>query len=198
MESLSSGAAPSSLIIATTPSTTPQLASYKQSIRPKGHYRSSSLENNPFAGGKSTLSLVQTNFTGTLKSRREQKRISDFLSKQSLSAASSQNGARDHHHQSATTTSAATESSIRKAHFENIREIFEKNNSKNSSKVASAAATSTKITASCLATPVNGYDGPTPTAMTASLSADDKPPKIQSCSGILGKVRYLISRQVVT
>lgn len=196
MESLSSGAAPSSLIIATTPSTTPQLASYKQSIRPKGHYRSSSLENNPFAGGKSTLSLVQTNFTGTLKSRREQKRISDFLSKQSLSAASSQNGARDHHHQSATaTTSAATESSIRKAHFENIREIFEKNNSKNSSKVASAAAnTSAKITASCFATPVNGYDGPTPTAMTASLSAEDKPPKIQSCSGILGKVRYFISK----
>uniref|UniRef100_A0A8D8C393 Leucine zipper putative tumor suppressor 3 n=1 Tax=Culex pipiens TaxID=7175 RepID=A0A8D8C393_CULPI len=193
MESLSSGAAPSSLIIATTPSTTPQLASYKQSIRPKGHYRSSSLENNPFAGGKSTLSLVQTNFTGTLKSRREQKRISDFLSKQSLSAASSQNGARDHHHQSATTTSAATESSIRKAHFENIREIFEKNNSKNSSKVASAAAvTSAKITASCLATPVNGYDGPTPTAMTASLSADDKPPKIQSCSGILGKGKQVI------
>ncbi|XP_039433738.1 leucine zipper putative tumor suppressor 2 homolog isoform X1 [Culex pipiens pallens] len=193
MESLSSGAAPSSLIIATTPSTTPQLASYKQSIRPKGHYRSSSLENNPFAGGKSTLSLVQTNFTGTLKSRREQKRISDFLSKQSLSAASSQNGARDHHHQSATTTSAATESSIRKAHFENIREIFEKNNSKNSSKVASAAAnTSTKITASCFATPVNGYDGPTPTAMTASLSVDDKPPKIQSCSGILGKGKQVI------
>lgn len=196
MESLSSGAAPSSLIIATTPSTTPQLASYKQSIRPKGHYRSSSLENNPFAGGKPTLSLVQTNFTGTLKSRREQKRISDFLSKQSLSAASSHHGARDQH-QSAT-TSAATESSIRKAHFENIREIFEKNNSKNaalSSKLAGAAAvTSAKITASCLATPVNGYDGPTPTAMTASLSADDKPPKIQSCSGILGKVRYFISR----
>ena len=190
MESLSSGAAPSSLIITTATSVTPQSASYKQSIRPKGHYRSSSLENNPFAGGKSTLSLVQTNFTGTLKSRREQKRISDFLSKQSLSAASLPNGTRDHHQ---STASAASESSIRKAHFENIREIFEKNNSKNaalSGKVAAVAATSAKL--SSLATPVNGYDGPTPTVMTTSLSAEEKPPKIQSCSGILGKVGFKV------
>ncbi|XP_058839420.1 leucine zipper putative tumor suppressor 3-like isoform X1 [Topomyia yanbarensis] len=189
MESSHNGAS-SSLVIAPSP------CAYKSPIRPKGHYRSSSLENNPFgpAGGKSTLSLVPTSFTGTLKSRREQKRISDFLSKQSLSAASvgtpnsagggtitNNNNGRDQ-----------SESSIRKAHFENIREIFEKNNSKNAhnSKLAAAAVAKLNglVAASSSSSCSIGHD------MTpgGTLSTEDKPPKIQSCSGILGKGKQVI------
>lgn len=74
----------------------------------KGHTRSSSLENNNVVLLPSTkTSLMPQNvlpgFSGTLKSRREQKRISDYLSR-------SQNH----------------ESTIRKLHFDNIRGIFEK------------------------------------------------------------------------
>lgn len=74
----------------------------------KGHTRSSSLENNNIHLLTSTkTSLMPQNvlpgFSGTLKSRREQKRISDYLCR-------TQN----------------QESTIRKLHFENIREVFEK------------------------------------------------------------------------
>ncbi|XP_065079252.1 leucine zipper putative tumor suppressor 1-like isoform X2 [Ochlerotatus camptorhynchus] len=202
---LSSSAAPSSLVITPSPSIGP---AYKTPMRPKGHYRSSSLENNPFAtgsGGKCSLSLVQTNFTGTLKSRREQKRISDFLSKQSLHNASVANssgcssliGAVGKEHSS---TMSINESTIRKAHFENIREIFEKNNSKNAynSRVGTGSGSAmAKINGLVTAATASSLGHETPTAQHAamgggSLSADDKPPKIQSCSGILGKGKQVI------
>ncbi|XP_055523447.1 leucine zipper putative tumor suppressor 2 homolog isoform X2 [Wyeomyia smithii] len=183
MESLHNGA-PSSLVIAHSPAT------YKSPLRPKGHYRSSSLENNPFVltGGKSTLSLVPTSFTGTLKSRREQKRISDFLSKQAYSSgtATSLDGTIGNGREQ-------NESSIRKAHFENIREIFEKNNSKNAhnNKLAATSA-STSLTKFnsivSVSTTTSGHD----TTSGVSLSTEDKPPKIQSCSGILGKGKQVI------
>lgn len=205
---LSSSAAPSSLVITPSPSIVP---AYKTPMRPKGHYRSSSLENNPFAtgsGGKCSLSLVQTNFTGTLKSRREQKRISDFLSKQSLhhagvansSGSNSLIGSVGKEHSS---TMSINESTIRKAHFENIREIFEKNNSKNAynSRVGTGSGSAmAKINGLATAAAVSAQTASslgheTPIAQHAamaggSLSADDKPPKIQSCSGILGKVSF--------
>ncbi|XP_053698642.1 leucine zipper putative tumor suppressor 2 homolog [Sabethes cyaneus] len=184
MESLHNGA-PSSLVIAHSPAT------YKSPLRPKGHYRSSSLENNPFVltGGKSTLSLVPTSFTGTLKSRREQKRISDFLSKQAYSsgtAATVEGSIGNGREQN--------ESSIRKAHFENIREIFEKNNNKtaqnNKLTTASASSLATKFSNSfaTASSTSSGHD----TAPGGSLSAEDKPPRIQSCSGILGKGKQVI------
>lgn len=175
------------------------------SLRPKGHYRSSSLENNPFHphGGKPMvgLNIAQASFTGTLKSRREQKRISDFLSKQSTGLGTGSSGA-----SSLTLVTAAreppSESSLRKAHFENIREIFEKNNSKNASaqqhsqksakltghhqvtsSTAAAMMAANVATASELAS--NGGS-----ASTLGIPIDDKPPKIQACSGILGKVGH--------
>ncbi|XP_058456378.1 leucine zipper putative tumor suppressor 3-like isoform X2 [Malaya genurostris] len=192
MESSHNGA-PSSLVIAPSP------CSYKSPIRPKGHYRSSSLENNPFGpiGGKSTLSLVPTSFTGTLKSRREQKRISDFLSKQNLSGTPSlatgsitgntgSNSANPHGRDQ-------NESSIRKAHFENIREIFEKNNSKNAHNNKLAAAAVAKLNGLVAATTSSSSCsiGHEPTS-GGTLSTEDKPPKIQSCSGILGKGKQVI------
>lgn len=74
----------------------------------RGHTRSSSLENtNIGILPSSKTSLIPPNvlsgFSGTLKSRREQKRISDYLSK-----------TQNH------------ENTNRKLHFDNIREIFEK------------------------------------------------------------------------
>uniref|UniRef100_A0A1S4GLB0 Uncharacterized protein n=2 Tax=Anopheles gambiae TaxID=7165 RepID=A0A1S4GLB0_ANOGA len=177
------------------------------SLRPKGHYRSSSLENNPFHphGGKPMvgLNIAQASFTGTLKSRREQKRISDFLSKQSTGLGTGSSGA-----SSLTLVTAAreppSESSLRKAHFENIREIFEKNNSKNAiaqqhsqksakltghhqvtSSTAAAMMAANVATASELAS--NGGS-----ASTLGIPIDDKPPKIQACSGILGKGKQVI------
>lgn len=81
------------------------------------HYRSASLENSggfyPPAKSAMLPSAVSAGFTGTLKSRREQKRISDYLSR------------KQQEQQEAT----------RKQHFENIREIFEK------TKMAAAAST---------------------------------------------------------
>ncbi|XP_021713338.1 leucine zipper putative tumor suppressor 3 isoform X2 [Aedes aegypti] len=194
--------APASLSIAPSPSVVSPV--YKNPMRPKGHYRSSSLENNPFAtgGGKSSLSLVQTNFTGTLKSRREQKRISDFLSKQSLqhggSVASSALSGSGKEPQSL--SSSVNESTIRKAHFENIREIFEKNNIKNAhnSRVGtgsgSAMAKINGLVASAQSASSSSLGHETPLAQQngVGLSMDDKPPKIQACSGILGKGKQVI------
>ncbi|XP_055588310.1 leucine zipper putative tumor suppressor 1 isoform X2 [Uranotaenia lowii] len=200
MESSGHGAAPLSLVMTPTPSAatpltthTPNPSMYKSPIRPKGHYRSSSLENNPFAplgsGGKTSLSLAQPNFTGTLKSRREQKRISDFLSKQAAGGGSSVGGSclglTNHQQQQRD----PNESSIRKAHFENIREIFEKNNSKNA--LNHKAASTGRINGSLPVTPGAStiHD---PGSQSVTLSADDKPPKIQSCSGILEKGKQVI------
>ncbi|XP_053667763.1 leucine zipper putative tumor suppressor 2 homolog [Anopheles marshallii] len=218
--------APSSLLL---PATSPLLASYSspgkkpvhsngashthiasgtsESLRPKGHYRSSSLENNPFHphGSKPMvgLNIAQASFTGTLKSRREQKRISDFLNKQSSGYGAGSSGA-----SSLTLISTSrepqSESSLRKAHFENIREIFEKNNSKNAAAqqqqlnlkstklvghqintTAAAMMAANVATASELAS----HGG---SASTLGIPIDDKPPKIQSCSGILGKGKQVI------
>ncbi|XP_058056067.1 leucine zipper putative tumor suppressor 3 [Anopheles bellator] len=177
------------------------LACTPVSLRPKGHYRSSSLENNPFhlpgAGGAKPqmigLSIAPTSFTGTLKSRREQKRISDLLSKQSStggpSGASLTSGgtARD-------AASSQSESSLRKAHFENIREIFEKNNSKNAAaqQYPSKAkpATSAAVMTSVAGEPSGG--GHSSSLGLPGIGIDDKPPKIQACSGILGKGKQVI------
>ncbi|XP_050087347.1 uncharacterized protein LOC126572238 isoform X2 [Anopheles aquasalis] len=183
------------------------------SLRPRGHYRSSSLENNPFhpVGGKPMigLSIAQaTSFTGTLKSRREQKRISDFLSKSQISTTGTTTTTTMGSGASSLTLSsgagvpgAQSESSLRKAHFENIREIFEKNNSKTA---AAQQQTRSKHHASgtgsvaLLATPSissgelassNGGGGG---GSALGLPVDDKPPKIQSCSGILGKGKQVI------
>lgn len=91
-------------------SSTPVESKHSTNTQPyfKGHTRSSSLENNNIALLPSTkTSLMPQNvllgFSGTLKSRREQKRISDYLS-------------RTQNH----------ESTVHKLHFDNIREIFEK------------------------------------------------------------------------
>uniref|UniRef100_A0A182SC33 Uncharacterized protein n=1 Tax=Anopheles maculatus TaxID=74869 RepID=A0A182SC33_9DIPT len=225
--------APSSLLL---PATSPLLASYNSpgkktlhtngnsqphvtssgtpvSLRPKGHYRSSSLENNPFHphGSKPMvgLNIAQASFTGTLKSRREQKRISDFLNKQSSSSSSSlglggtgSSGASSLTLVS-TTREPQSESSLRKAHFENIREIFEKNNSKNaaaqqhhSQKSAKLAGHQLNATAAAMmaanvatASELANHGG---SASTLGIPIDDKPPKIQSCSGILGKGKQVI------
>ncbi|XP_052891623.1 coiled-coil domain-containing protein 18-like [Anopheles moucheti] len=220
--------APSSLLL---PATSPLLASYSspgkkpiptngnshthvssgtsESLRPKGHYRSSSLENNPFHphGSKPMvgLNIAQASFTGTLKSRREQKRISDFLNKQSsgLGLGTGSSGA-----SSLTLISTSrepqSESSLRKAHFENIREIFEKNNSKNAaaqqqqlnSKSTKLAGHQINTTAAAMmaanvatASELASHGG---SASTLGIPIDDKPPKIQSCSGILGKGKQVI------
>uniref|UniRef100_A0A182UDL5 Uncharacterized protein n=1 Tax=Anopheles melas TaxID=34690 RepID=A0A182UDL5_9DIPT len=178
------------------------------SLRPKGHYRSSSLENNPFhphGGGKPMvgLNIAQASFTGTLKSRREQKRISDFLSKQSTGLGAGASGA-----SSLTLVTAAreppSESSLRKAHFENIREIFEKNNSKNASaqqhgqksskltghhQVTSSTAAAMMAANVATASELASSGG---SASTLGIPIDDKPPKIQACSGILGKGKQVI------
>ncbi|XP_050079443.1 uncharacterized protein LOC126567256 [Anopheles maculipalpis] len=180
------------------------------SLRPKGHYRSSSLENNPFHphGSKPMvgLNIAQASFTGTLKSRREQKRISDFLNKQSTSAsgfgATGSSGASSLTLVS-TTREPQSESSLRKAHFENIREIFEKNNSKNAAAQQQHNPKSTKLaghqlnaTAAAMmaanvatASELANHGG---SASTLGIPIDDKPPKIQSCSGILGKGKQVI------
>ncbi|XP_052863773.1 uncharacterized protein LOC128270413 [Anopheles cruzii] len=174
------------------------LACTPVSLRPKGHYRSSSLENNPFhlpaAGGAKAqmigLSIAQTSFTGTLKSRREQKRISDLLSKQSGSS-----GACSLTLTSSGTRDAASESSLRKAHFENIREIFEKNNSKNAAaqQYSSKAKPATSATVAGEPTGSGGGGGGGGHSSSLGLPGiDDKPPKIQACSGILGKGKQVI------
>ncbi|XP_062534366.1 leucine zipper putative tumor suppressor 2 homolog isoform X2 [Armigeres subalbatus] len=200
--------APCSLTMASSPSVVSPLV-YKSPMRPKGHYRSSSLENNPFAtgSGKSSLSLVQTNFTGTLKSRREQKRISDFLSKQSLqnggSGASTSNFVLNGScKEPQLMSSSVNESTIRKAHFENIREIFEKNNSKNThnSRVLTGSGSAmakinglTTSTQSIMSSSSSmGHETPLAHQNGVDLSVEDKPPKIQSCSGILGKGKQVI------
>uniref|UniRef100_A0AAG5CQQ2 Uncharacterized protein n=1 Tax=Anopheles atroparvus TaxID=41427 RepID=A0AAG5CQQ2_ANOAO len=184
------------------------------SLRPKGHYRSSSLENNPFhhphAGGKPMigLSIAQASFTGTLKSRREQKRISDFLNRQSTSSGLGigSSGASSLTLVPGSTREPPSESSLRKAHFENIREIFEKNNSKNVAaqqqqqqhqqypKVKHSTPQLTTPSA-VMATSVQsssefGSNGGS--ASTLGIPFDDKPPKIQACSGILGKGKQVI------
>ncbi|XP_049284537.1 uncharacterized protein LOC125764395 isoform X1 [Anopheles funestus] len=218
--------APSSLLL---PPTSPLLASYSSpgkkpihthgnsqnhissgtsvSLRPKGHYRSSSLENNPFHphGSKPMvgLNIAQASFTGTLKSRREQKRISDFLNKQSSGFGPGSSGASSLTLIS-TTREPQSESSLRKAHFENIREIFEKNNSKNAAaqqqqlnlKSAKLAGNQINTTAAAMmaanvatASELVSHGG---SASTLGIPIDDKPPKIQSCSGILGKGKQVI------
>ncbi|XP_049534796.1 uncharacterized protein LOC125950652 isoform X2 [Anopheles darlingi] len=183
------------------------------SLRPRGHYRSSSLENNPFhpVGGKPMigLSIAQASFTGTLKSRREQKRISDFLSKSQISTSTTTATMGPSSGASSLTlastggvpgASAQTESSLRKAHFENIREIFEKNNSKTA---AAQQQTRSKHHASgtgsvaLLATPSMSSGELVSSSNVGGGSAlglpvDEKPPKIQSCSGILGKGKQVI------
>uniref|UniRef100_A0A182PHW8 Uncharacterized protein n=1 Tax=Anopheles epiroticus TaxID=199890 RepID=A0A182PHW8_9DIPT len=221
--------APSSLLL---PATSPLLVSYNSpakktthingapqthvasatpvSLRPKGHYRSSSLENNPFHphGGKPMvgLNIAQASFTGTLKSRREQKRISDFLNKQSTGLGAAGSSGCSSLTLVSSTREPQSESSLRKAHFENIREIFEKNNSKNataqqqhssqkSAKLTGQQVTSTAAammaanvaTASELANSAIGGS-----ASTLGIPIDDKPPKIQACSGILGKGKQVI------
>ncbi|KXJ71973.1 hypothetical protein RP20_CCG019260 [Aedes albopictus] len=192
-------ATPSSLAITPSPSVVSPV--YRNPMRPKGHYRSSSLENNPFPAGtgKSSLSLVQTNFTGTLKSRREQKRISDFLSKQSLQNGGSAAISLSKEPQSL--SSSVNESTIRKAHFENIREIFEKNNIKNAhnSRVGTGSGSAmAKInglvasTHSVSSSSSLGHETPVAQQAVGGLPMDDKPPKIQSCSGILGKGKQVI------
>ncbi|XP_035795346.1 uncharacterized protein LOC118468552 isoform X2 [Anopheles albimanus] len=185
------------------------------SLRPRGHYRSSSLENNPFhpVGGKPMigLSIAQaTSFTGTLKSRREQKRISDFLSKSQISAQTTTLAGLPSGASSLTLSAGSTgvpgaqsESSLRKAHFENIREIFEKNNSKtaaaqqqtrskhHASGTGSVALLATpSISSGELTSSTNGVGGGGGSAL--GLPVDEKPPKIQSCSGILGKGKQVI------
>uniref|UniRef100_A0A182W3J0 Uncharacterized protein n=1 Tax=Anopheles minimus TaxID=112268 RepID=A0A182W3J0_9DIPT len=219
--------APSSLLL---PATSPLLASYSSqskkpfhtngnsqshissgasvSLRPKGHYRSSSLENNPFHphGSKPMvgLNIAQASFTGTLKSRREQKRISDFLSKQSTERLGTGSSGASSLTLITTTREPQSESSLRKAHFENIREIFEKNNSKNAaaqqqqlnSKSAKLASHQINTTAAAMmaanvatASELASHGG---SASTLGIPIDDKPPKIQSCSGILGKGKQVI------
>uniref|UniRef100_A0A182M690 Uncharacterized protein n=1 Tax=Anopheles culicifacies TaxID=139723 RepID=A0A182M690_9DIPT len=178
------------------------------SLRPKGHYRSSSLENNPFHphGSKPMvgLNIAQASFTGTLKSRREQKRISDFLSKQSSERLGAGSSGASSLTLITSTREPQSESSLRKAHFENIREIFEKNNSKNaaaqqqqlSSKSAKLANHQINTTAAAMmaanvatASELASHGG---SASTLGIPIDDKPPKIQSCSGILGKGKQVI------
>lgn len=166
-------------------------------IRQKGHYRSSSLENNTYLatsataaaaaaaaavgilGVPKTNALPNTNYTGTLKSRREQKRITDFLNKQ-------QNNQND--------------LNSRKAHFENIREIFEKNKLNQGTNIKLII----KNDSSCNKLGVNGMNGMGGVGIGLGngnggcqsldgtnnnyLDDENKPPKIQSCSGILGKV----------
>lgn len=86
--------------------------------QPKGHCRSSSLENgNNFLSSvllssKSVMlpTGVTAGFSGTLKSRREQKRISDYLNRSQ--------------------SQDLTNVNSRRKHFENIREIFEKTSEK--------------------------------------------------------------------
>uniref|UniRef100_A0A182QXX4 Uncharacterized protein n=1 Tax=Anopheles farauti TaxID=69004 RepID=A0A182QXX4_9DIPT len=228
--------APSSLLL---PATSPLLTSYSSSVkktnygsaaatppshgittgtpvslRPKGHYRSSSLENNPFHphGGKPMigLSIAQASFTGTLKSRREQKRISDFLNKQSTNLGGAGSSGASSLTLVSTTRDPQSESSLRKAHFENIREIFEKNNSKsaaaaqqqqqhakNGGKIAGGGPQVDRTVAAMMAANVatpselassNGGGS----ASTLGIPIDDKPPKIQACSGILGKGKQVI------
>ncbi|XP_058120846.1 uncharacterized protein LOC131284992 [Anopheles ziemanni] len=179
------------------------------SLRPKGHYRSSSLENNPFHPHPSSmpiigLSIAQASFTGTLKSRREQKRISDFLNRQSTSSGLGvgSSGASSLTLVAGTTREPQSESSLRKAHFENIREIFEKNNSKTAAaqqqqhqypkvklptpQLTTPSAVMTNVPSVCEPGPAGG------SASTLGIPIDDKPPKIQACSGILGKGKQVI------
>ncbi|XP_059618212.1 leucine zipper putative tumor suppressor 2 isoform X2 [Phlebotomus argentipes] len=125
----------------------------------KGHFRSSSLENNIYTPIKSvtassspltSLQLPNTGIpfsTGTLKSRREQKRLTDIVAQ---------------HHR----MNSVDDLNSRKSQFRLIRDIFEQNK------------------------PAND---PTPTAESNSVTVGDaKPPKIQSCSGVLEQGKQVI------
>ncbi|KFB53659.1 AGAP004530-PA-like protein [Anopheles sinensis] len=151
------------------------------------------------------LSIAQASFTGTLKSRREQKRISDFLNRQSTSSGLGvgSSGASSLTLVAGSTREPPSESSLRKAHFENIREIFEKNNSKTAAaqqqqhqypKVKlSTPQLTTPSAAMTSNAPSAGEPGTTGgSASTLGIPIDDKPPKIQACSGILGKGKQVI------
>jgi hypothetical protein len=146
--------------------------------KPRGHFRSSSLENNTFLTSKHNLT---PNFTGTLKSRKEQKRISDYIQRQAQTA-------------SAASLSAIQQNDLnsRKAHFENIREIFEKKRQTFlSGQQSTVPATSGPLS-------LNGgcdelkEDTNYATPNARLMEEDEMPPKIQSFSGVLGKGKQLI------
>lgn len=133
----------------------------------KGHFRSSSLENNIYTPIKSvtassspltSLQLpgnVAPFSTGTLKSRREQKRLTDIVAQ---------------HHR----MNSVDDLNSRKSQFRLIRDIFEQNKSTNDP----------------AAPPPIIPDHPPPETNPASVG-DAKPPKIQSCSGVLEQVLIL-------
>lgn len=122
----------------------------------KGHFRSSSLENNVFYQSKQ---IPNTNFTGTLKSKREQKRIAEILIKQK------NNGGHQELQQQQPIGNK------RKSQFESIRNIFEKNTQ-------------------------NYNNGPNYNNLKNEanyiMETEEKPPKIQPCSGVLEQGKQVI------
>lgn len=129
----------------------------------KGHCRSSSLENGNsiFPAPKSAMlpSGISAGFSGTLKSRREQKRISDYLSR--------------------TQPPVVQDAHTRRQHFENIREVFEKTREKlQGGEVSRSRLELNQII------PTRDTD-----EVDAGGAPDMVPPKIQPCSGVLGKGR---------
>ncbi|XP_055712623.1 leucine zipper putative tumor suppressor 1 isoform X2 [Phlebotomus papatasi] len=135
----------------------------------KGHFRSSSLENNIYTPIKSvtassspltSLQLpgnVAPFSTGTLKSRREQKRLTDIVAQ---------------HHR----MNSVDDLNSRKSQFRLIRDIFEQNKSTNDP----------------AAPPPIIPDHPPPPETNPASVGDAKPPKIQSCSGVLEQGKQVI------
>jgi hypothetical protein len=141
----------------------------------RGHFRSSSLENNTFLTNKHNLT---PNFTGTLKSRKEQKRISDYIQRQAQTA-------------SAASLSAIQQNDLnsRKAHFENIREIFEKKR-KTYNQLNSHQNTHSSSVVVMGHTDEYKEDNYNAHQNSNCLPEEEEtPPQIQSFSGVLGKVR---------
>lgn len=147
----------------------------QQKVQQKGHCRSSSLENGNIVfpaipSSKSAMlpSGIAPGFSGTLKSQREQKRISDYLSRtqsQDLGSVDS-----------------------RRQHFRNIRDIFEKTRGKvnpihhqqtvNENVLNTSQRESNQI-------PTRDTDEQPDTDTVPE--SEPMPPKIQSCSGVLNK-----------
>ncbi|GAB0087132.1 uncharacterized protein DMENIID0001_014090 [Sergentomyia squamirostris] len=124
----------------------------------KGHFRSSSLENNIYTSVKSATASPLTSLppfsTGTLKSRREQKRLTDIVAQ---------------HHR----MNSVDDLNNRKSQFRLIRDIFEQNKTSNEQ-----------------APPPIPANPPPPDGPT--VVGDAKPPKIQSCSGVLEQGKQVI------
>ncbi|XP_055684314.1 leucine zipper putative tumor suppressor 1 isoform X2 [Lutzomyia longipalpis] len=139
----------------------------------KGHFRSSSLENNIYTPIKSatassspltSLQLPSSHgmpfSTGTLKSRREQKRLTDIVAQ---------------HHR----MSSVDDLNSRKSQFRLIRDIFEQN----------------KATSETTAPPQPTHDHHPPEStnpIPVNGGNEAKPPKIQSCSGVLEQGKQVI------